>query len=54
LAPKAYDFVPLQDFKHAWTDEELYEKYDLSQSEITLIESTIPAMGTIGGADDAE
>lgn len=54
MAPKAYDFVPMLDFQHAWTDEELYKKYNLSDSEITLIESSIPAMGTNGGDDDGK
>lgn len=41
---KAYRFVPLQDFSKPWTDEELYEKYDLSEDEIEFIESKIRAM----------
>lgn len=54
MAPKSYDFVPMEDFSHAWTDEELYKKYNLSASEIALIESTIPQMGTMSGDDDGE
>lgn len=49
IAPKAYDLVPIQDFTHSWTDEELYKKYGLSESEIALIESSIPKMETING-----
>lgn len=49
MAPKAYDFVPMQDFSQSWIDEELYRKYCLSDSEIDLIESSIPAMETIDG-----
>ncbi len=41
---KAYRFVPLQDFSKAWTDEELYEKYALSEIEIAFIESKIKPM----------
>lgn len=41
---KAYRFVPLQDFSKSWTDEELYEKYSLSEDEIEFIESKIRAM----------
>lgn len=39
-----YQFVPLQDFSKQWTDEELYEKYDLTQEEIDFIESMIKPM----------
>ena len=34
-------FVPLQDFSKAWTDEELYKKYNLTEKEISFIESMI-------------
>lgn len=40
----AYSFVPLQDFSGRWSDEELYAKYDLTDEEILLIESTIRPM----------
>lgn len=40
-----YQFVPLQDFSKAWSDEELYKKYNLSQEEIDFIESMIRLMG---------
>ncbi len=44
-APRGvYQFVPLQDFSKPWTDEELYEKYNLSQEEIAFIESMIRPM----------
>ncbi len=39
-----YQFVPMQDFSKPWTDEELYQKYDLSQEEIDFIESMIKPM----------
>ena len=39
-----YQFVPLQDFSHPWTDEMLYEKYGLDEAEITFIESMIRPM----------
>ena len=42
--PKAYAFVPVQDFSHPWTDQMLYEKYALSEKEIQVIERTIPPM----------
>ena len=38
------DVIPLQDFSKMWTDEELYNKYDLSQEEIDFIESMIKPM----------
>lgn len=37
-------FVPLQDFSKAWTDQELYQKYNLTQEEINFIESMIRPM----------
>ena len=39
-----YQFVPLQDFSHPWTDEMLYEKYELTEEEIAFIESMIRPM----------
>lgn len=39
-----YQFVPLQDFSHPWTDEMLYEKYGLDEQEIAFIESMIRPM----------
>ncbi len=44
-----YQFVPIQDFTHKWTDEMLYEKYNLSNDEINLIENTIRPMELSGG-----
>lgn len=41
---KTYRFVPLQDFSRAWTDENLYAKYNLSPDEIAFIEATIKPM----------
>lgn len=39
-----YQFVPLQDFSHPWTDEMLYKKYNLTAEEIAFIESMIRPM----------
>lgn len=39
-----YQFVPLQDFSHPWTDEMLYKKYGLDEKEIAFIESMIRPM----------
>ena len=41
---KTFCFVPVQDFSRSWTDEELYLKYGLSDSEIEFIESMIKPM----------
>ena len=45
---KTFRFVPLLDFQHLWTDEELYRKYDLNEDEIALIEMMIKPMGNGG------
>lgn len=39
-----YQFVPIQDFSHPWTDEMLYKKYNLTAEEIAFIESMIRPM----------
>ena len=44
MTQSTYSFVPMQDFSKPWTDEELYQKYDLSQDEIDFIESMIKPM----------
>lgn len=44
MAPKSFEFVPVQDFSTEWTDEALYKKYGLTQDEIDAIENTIPEM----------
>lgn len=43
-----YHFVPLQDFSHPWTDDDLYKKYDLSPDEVKYIESMIKPMASDG------
>lgn len=37
-------FVPMLDYKHHWTDAELYKLYDLTDEEVSLIESTMRPM----------
>lgn len=49
---KVYTFVPLQDFSKPWTDAELYIKYNLSEEEISFIESMIRPMD-LEGVDNA-
>lgn len=44
ISKDKFQFVPLQDFSHPWTDEMLYEKYDLTEDEIAFIESMIRPM----------
>ncbi|MCH2449245.1 MAG: Eco57I restriction-modification methylase domain-containing protein [Gracilimonas sp.] len=44
LSRKKFMFVPAQDFNELWTDEKLYEKYNLNQEEIAFIESMIRPM----------
>ncbi len=39
-----FAFVPVQDFSRSWTDEDLYDKYKLTEEEISFIESMIKAM----------
>lgn len=39
-----YQWVPLQTWDQAWTDADLYAKYDLTQDEIEYIESRIRPM----------
>lgn len=38
---KTYSFIPLQDFSKSWTDIELYNKYNLTNDEITFIENSV-------------
>lgn len=49
---KTYRFVPIQDFAKSWTDEELYEKYGLTDDEINYIETMIKPMD--GGDTNAD
>jgi site-specific DNA-methyltransferase (adenine-specific) len=44
MARQSFQFVPLQDFSHPWTDEMLYKKYNLDKDEIAFIESMIRPM----------
>lgn len=44
LSKQVFKFVPMQDFSKPWTDEELYEKYGLTDEEIAFIESMIKPM----------
>lgn len=41
---KVYKFAPVQDFSKSWTDEELYEKYGITDEEQAFIDSLIRPM----------
>lgn len=41
---KVYTFVPTQEWTRVWTDEDLYAKYDISESEIAFIEKLVRPM----------
>ena len=53
LSKNSYTFVPVLDFTRAWTDEDLYAKYGLTDDEIAFIESMIKPMN-LGGTTDAD
>lgn len=44
LSKSVFQFVPKQDFSKPWTDEELYEKYGVTDEEIAFIDSMIRPM----------
>lgn len=39
-----YEYVPIQNFSKSWTDEELYDKYGLTEEEIAFIDSMVRSM----------
>ena len=41
IAKDKFCFIPVQDFTRSWTDNDLYEKYNLSEEEIAFIDSLI-------------
>ncbi len=44
LKDMSFSLVPMQDWSKPWSDEELYQKYNLSKEEIAYIESMIRPM----------
>lgn len=44
ITKNCFSFVPVQDFSIAWTDEILYNKYELTDEEINFVESMIKPM----------
>jgi site-specific DNA-methyltransferase (adenine-specific) len=53
-ASKVYSFVPIQNFNEEWTDEKLYQKYDISSEEIEFIDSLIRPMDLSQNVADDE
>ena len=41
---KVYTFVPTQEWNRKWTDDELYAKYGITESEIAFIEKIVRPM----------
>lgn len=48
MSKSSYSFLPVQDWEKAWSDEELYCKYGLTDDEIAFIEDVIRPMPTGG------
>ncbi len=46
MRPDMYQFAPRLDFTHGWTDEQLYDRYDLTQQERDFIDMIIRDMST--------
>ena len=44
ITKNTYAFVPILDMTEQWTDELLYKRYDLSNEEISFIESRVRPM----------
>lgn len=44
MAKANFRFVPLQDFSRPWTEDDLYEKYKLTDPDIKFIEAMIKPM----------
>lgn len=49
---KVYRFVPRQEWTKVWTDEELYAKYALTESEIAFIEQVVRPMDIADATHD--
>ena len=44
LSKERFSFIPQQDYSEEWTDQKLYEKYQLNDTEIAFINSMIRPM----------
>ncbi len=49
---KVYTFVPTQEWTRPWTDDVLYEKYGITDSEIEFIEKIVRPMDLTGDPQD--
>jgi Eco57I restriction endonuclease. len=52
ITRKVYSFVPTQKWTRRWTDEDLYAKYGISDSEIAFIEKVVRPMDLSGASED--
>jgi len=44
ITKDSYSYVPILDMKYEWSDEKLYNLYDITKEEINFIESKIKNM----------
>lgn len=44
LSKLVFSFVPMQDFSKSWADEELFDKYHLTEEEVSFIVDMIKPM----------
>lgn len=44
MSKSSYYYVPVQDFRKTWTDDELVKKYNLSKEEWSYIDSVVLPM----------
>ena len=44
ISKATFSFVPVQDFSQKWTDQKLYQKYNLTTDEIAFIENMVKEM----------
>lgn len=49
---EVFKFVPILDFKHNWTDDELYKKYELTDEEAQYVEYLIRPVKRGAGHDE--
>ncbi len=49
---KVYTFVPMQEWNRQWTDEMLYAKYGITESEVEFIEKVVRPMDLSGVSED--
>jgi site-specific DNA-methyltransferase (adenine-specific) len=52
VTQKVFSFVPNQDFSIEWSDEKLYKKYGLTESEISFIEMAIRPMNLVDNSSE--